>query len=66
MPPEVLVLPPAGHNLTCRCRQLANGVSAAPVSGIGGGNELQEVTACIGSVVRPWSEMIIHQAAKTQ
>lgn len=66
MPPEVLALPPAGHNLTCKFRQLANGASAEPVSEIGGKNELQEVTACFGGAVRPWSEMIIHQAAKAQ
>lgn len=66
MPAEEQVLPPTGHNLTCRCRQLANGVSAEPVSGTGGTNELQEVTACFGGTVRPWNEMIIHQPAKTQ
>lgn len=64
MPPEELALPPAGHNLTCRCRQLANGVSAEPVSGIGGRNVLQEVAACFGGDFL--REMIIHQATKTQ
>lgn len=34
----------------------ASGVSAELVSGIGGGTELREVTACLRGPVRPWSE----------